>query len=269
MLELSQITNSVCQISIEAGKYLRHEHLHFSSKAIEEKGKNDLVSFVDRKSESQIISELLNLIPNSNIIAEESGTKNNESPYTWIIDPLDGTTNFVHGIPLFATSIALQYESEIVAGVIHEPNLNETFYAWKGGGAWLNGKKIEVSNTNQLSESLIATGFPYSNFKNLNLYMDFITYTIEKTRGIRRLGSAAIDLAYVACGRLDVFFEYGLKPWDVAAGIVLVKEANGIVSDFSKNNNALYGQEIVACNSIIQEEFFSVFSQIYGTNSIG
>lgn len=265
MMDLAQITKEACLIAKEAGKYLLQESKHFSSSAIEHKGKNDLVSYVDRQSESIIIKGLQKILPGSNILAEESGQLNSNSEFTWIIDPLDGTTNFVHGIPLFAVCIALKYHSEIVVGIIYEPNLNECFYAWKGSGAWLNERQIQVSQTNSLSNSLVATGFPYAEFNKLPAYMNFITYTVQNTRGMRRLGSAAVDLAYVACGRIEVFFEYGLKPWDVAAGSIIVQEAGGIVTDFSKNNNYLFGQEIIASNSKMYIEFTNVFGQIYGS----
>jgi myo-inositol-1(or 4)-monophosphatase len=174
--------------------------------------------------------------------------------YNWIIDPLDGTTNFLYGIHPHAISIALKEHDDIIAGVVYEVGGKETFTAWKNGGAWLNGRKIQVSTADKLSESLIATGFPYTDFSRLDPYMKCLTHFCRHSRGIRRLGSAAIDLAYVACGKFEAFYEYGLHPWDVAAGIILVREAGGKISDFSGNEKNLSGDEIVAATNRVFSE---------------
>ena len=200
-----------------------------------------------------LIDELKKLIPEAGFIAEESGIVESVV-YRWIIDPLDGTTNFVHKIPLFSISIALQENGQTVIGVVYEINLDECFYAWKNGPAYLNGSKICVSPTNTLTDSLIATGFPYYDFSRLPAYLEFLGYLIQKTRGIRRLGSAAVDLAYVACGRFEAFYEYGLHPWDVAAGAFIVEQAGGQLSGFDGGKDVVFGKDIIASNTLVHNE---------------
>jgi myo-inositol-1(or 4)-monophosphatase len=182
-------------------------------------------------------------------LAEEGTVSTEERPWQWIIDPLDGTTNFLHGLPFFSISLALQYEGETVIGIVYEANRQELFYSWKGASAaFLNGKPIHVSPTTQLEDSLLATGFPYYDFERMPAYIEVLQRFMRDTRGLRRFGSAALDLAYVACGRFDGYFEYSLSPWDVAAGAFLVQQAGGQVSDFSGGRDFIHGQEIVAVN---------------------
>ncbi|HEX2616257.1 MAG TPA: inositol monophosphatase family protein, partial [Flavobacteriales bacterium] len=181
----------------------------------------------------------------------------------WIIDPLDGTTNFVHGIPCYCTSVALVRGEEVLIGVVLEVTRNECFSAWKGGGAYLNGKRIHVSQRGQLLDSLLATGFPYDDFAYESAYMDLLRDLMHRSRGIRRLGSAAADLAYVAAGRFEAFYEYGLNAWDVAAGILLVLEAGGRVSDFREGDRFLFGEEIVASNGHIHREMLDVIERSF------
>jgi myo-inositol-1(or 4)-monophosphatase len=176
---------------------------------------------------------------------------------------LDGTTNFIHGLAPFCTSIALKRNDEIILGVISEPNLKETFYAWVGSQAFLNGKPITVSDTDKLDNALLATGFPYYDYSRLENYMQVFEWCMRNSRGVRRLGSAAMDLAYVACGRMDGFYEYGLKPWDVAAGSFIVQQAGGKISDFSGDNNFLFGQEIIAFNGKLHDEFVEVMGSFF------
>uniref|UniRef100_UPI003592FA45 inositol monophosphatase family protein n=1 Tax=Aquiflexum sp. TaxID=1872584 RepID=UPI003592FA45 len=183
--------------------------------------------------------------------------------YTWIIDPLDGTTNFIHGLPIFSVSIGLRYLDEIVIGVVYEINFHECFYAMKGHGAFCNGKPIKVSSVKSLSESLIATGFPYSAFSQIDAYLDVLKELMRKCHGVRRLGSAAIDLCYVACGRVEGFFEYDLKPYDVAAGALIVKEAGGAVNDFRQGDKYLFGKEILASNGYIHQEFDMLLQEVW------
>jgi myo-inositol-1(or 4)-monophosphatase len=178
-----------------------------------------------------------------------------------VIDPLDGTTNFLHGFHPYAISIALKEYNEIIAGVIYEVGGSESFSAWKGGGAWLNGSKIHVSDAAILADSLVATGFPYSDFSRIDSYMKCLTYFCKHTHGIRRLGSAAIDLAYVACGRFEVFYEYGLHPWDVAAGTLIVREAGGMVSDFAGDENNISGEEFLAANGNVFPEVLKILNK--------
>jgi len=250
-----QLCLSTCDIARKTGKYILRERLIFDDKEIESKGLHDLVSYVDKNAEKRIIEELLILIPESGFIAEEGTNTKKGIEYNWIIDPLDGTTNFIHGIPFFAISIALMRFDELVLGVVLELGRDECFYAWKDGGSFLNGNKISVSKRNNIHGALLATGFPYSDFSRVDEYMKILKWGMENSRGIRRLGSAATDLAYVACGRFDVFWEYNLKPWDVAAGAIIVKEAGGIVTDYKGLDNFLFGQEILASNGLIKIPF--------------
>ncbi len=239
----------------EAGEFIRKEAGLFDISRVEKKGLNDLVSYVDKGSEKMLVERLGKLIPDSGFIAEEGTSTRKGKKYNWVIDPLDGTTNFVHGLQPYAVSIGLMEYDEIIAGVIYEVGQNDTFSAWKDGGAWLNGRQIFVSETNSLAESLLATGFPYYDFRYIGPYMESLTYLCEYSQGIRRLGSAAVDLAYVACGKFEGFYEYGLHPWDVAAGIIIVREAGGKVSDFSGNQSNVTGVEIIASSSLIYPEF--------------
>jgi myo-inositol-1(or 4)-monophosphatase len=172
-----------------------------------------------------------------------------------VIDPLDGTTNFIHGAPPVAVSIALTEHNRPVVGVVYEIWLKEAFYAWKDSKAYLNGKEIKVSEASEIKDSLIATGFPYHNFDRISQYMETIDYFFNNTHGVRRLGSAATDLAYVACGRFDGFYEYNLSPWDVAAGALIVMQAGGRVSDFKGGDNYLFGRELISGNARIFDSF--------------
>jgi myo-inositol-1(or 4)-monophosphatase len=233
-------------------EFIRQERATFSNDKIEMKGLNDLVSYVDKTAEQQLIAALSPLVPGVAYIAEESfyqkqlPEKLPAQGSFWIIDPLDGTTNFIHGLPVFAVSVALYVDGALRLGVVWEVTSNECFYAWQGGGAWLNGKKVNVSAFQDLGKSLLATGFPYYDFGRMDDYLQIIHNLMKKSHGLRRMGSAAVDLAFVACGRFEGFFEYNLKPWDVAAGALLVIEAGGLVTDFEGNDNFLMGNQIVA-----------------------
>ena len=229
------------------------ERKSFDESKIENKGLHDLVSYVDKASEKLIIGELKNLLPESGFIAEEGTNSTKGERFNWIIDPLDGTTNYIQGLPIYAVSIALMDNEELVLGVVYEVGHDECFYAWKNGGAYLNGDSISVSECNNIHDSLLATGFPYNDFSKMNSYMNFLEWAMKNARGIRRLGSAATDLAYVACGRFDSFWEYDLKSWDVAAGALIVQEAGGIVTDYMGGNNYIFGKEIIASNKHINK----------------
>lgn len=253
-MDLKHITEQVKDAAILVGEFIRQERKIFSYDNVEVKGMNDLVSYVDKTSEKLLVEKLSIILPEAGFIVEEN-TKTGLKEYNWIVDPLDGTTNFVHGIPCYAISIGLEHKGEIISGVVYEVAQNECFHAYKNGGAFLNGTKISVSNRASLSESLIATGFPIYNFSRIDSYITVLTTLMKSTHGIRRIGAAAADLCYLACGRVDAFFEYNLNPWDVAAGALIVKEAGGTVTDFSGNNNWLFGKEIVATNKKLQTEF--------------
>ncbi len=257
-LNLEQLMHDVMTVAEATGSFVMQEFKRFNHKAIEYKGPNDLVSYVDKTAERLIVDGLSALVSGAGFITEEVQNRPVGDRYNWIVDPLDGTTNFSHGLPCFCISIALLDEKEVVCGVVYELNAGEMFSAWKNGGAYMNGKKIHVSSIDSLSHSLLATGFPYHDYSRMNSFMGVFDYCMRHTHGLRRLGSAAADLAYVACGRLEGFFEYGLNSWDVAAGVLLVKEAGGSVSDFGGNENYLNGKEIIACNKGIFSEFSHV-----------
>ncbi|HPT22318.1 MAG TPA: inositol monophosphatase family protein [Bacteroidales bacterium] len=242
------------KIAGEAAAFILKESDGFDIHRIEKKGLNDFVSYVDKGSEKMLVEKLSQLLPEAGFRTEEGTSTKKGLKYCWVIDPLDGTTNFVHGLHPYAISIALTENNESVVGVVYEVSGNEIFTAWKDGGAWLNGNRILVSKAEKLSDSLVATGFPYSDFSHLDNYMKCLTHFCKHTHGIRRLGSAAIDLSYVACGRFEAFYEYGLHPWDVAAGILLVREAGGRVSDFSGVEGNLNGEEILASTNLVFPE---------------
>ncbi len=261
-MDLEKLCTQVIEISHQVGEFILEQKNKISQQNIEAKGKNDFVTFVDKTSEQKLIDALGKILPESGFIAEENTSDKKGETYNWIIDPLDGTTNFIHGLAPFAISIALVENQEIVLGVVHELNLNETFYAWKGSKAYLNRREVQVSKTETVASSLIATGFPYYDYKRLDQFMESMKFFMNNSRGLRRLGSAATDLAYVACGRFDAFYEYSLKPWDVAAGAFIVQQAGGKISDFDKGQNWLYGQEIIAANSSSFNELQQIISEI-------
>ena len=257
-MDYQYLCDKVKEICISTGDFILSQIKKISYENIETKGKHDFVTYVDKTSEKLIIEQLSKLINDSGFIAEENTSNKTGKKFNWIIDPLDGTTNYIHGIPLYAISIALKEHDEIVLGVVYEINLKECFYAWKGSKAFLNGGEIYVSQNKFINDCLIATGFPYYDYSRLNEYMNIFTFLLKNSRGVRRLGSAAVDLAYVACGRFDVFYEYGLRPWDVAAGAFIVQQAGGLNFDFKGGNNFVFGKEIISCNSFIAEKFLNL-----------
>ena len=260
-MDLKYICSEIEKAAHEAADFILKESQGFDINRTEKKGLNDFVSYVDKGSEKMLAEKLSKLLPEAGFITEEGTSEKVGLRYCWVIDPLDGTTNFLHGFHPYAISIGLMEFDEVIAGVVYEVSGNETFTAWKNGGACLNGSKIEVSKAPKLSDSLVATGFPYSDFHRIDAYMDCLTHLCKHTHGIRRLGSAAIDLAYVACGRFEVFYEYGLHHWDIAAGMLIVREAGGRVSDFSGNEKNLTGEEFLAANSNVYSEILEIVSK--------
>lgn len=250
-----QLATSVGNIAREVGLFIKAEQVKLSSIEIETKSLNSLVSYVDKEAEKRLIAGLSQWLPEAGFIAEEGTVDPIKSKYQWIVDPLDGTTNFLHGLPIFSVSIALTHLDQLVVGVVYEVGQDELFIASKGNGTTLNGQSIGVTQTQNLSDTLLATGFPYYDFNRIPDYLDLLSECFQSTRGVRRMGSAAVDLAYVAAGRFDGFFEYGLSPWDVAAGTLLVREAGGKVSDFSMGKNCVFGKEIWASNEKIHQSF--------------
>ena len=262
MLDYKSLCEKTVEIAVEAGNYIYDRIKNFSIQAVEIKGLNNFVTEVDKAAEVMIISRLSALVKDAGFIAEEGTNQTRGSRYNWIIDPLDGTTNFIHGTPPVAVSIALVDDNVPVVGVIYEIWLKETFYAWKDSEAYLNGIVIRVSEINRLKDSLIAVGFPYNDQGQLERFMETLNYFFTRTHGVRRLGSAATDLAYVACGRYDGFYEHNLSPWDVAAGGLIVSQAGGKVTDFAGGKNYIFGREIVAANKAMHEEFLNDVARI-------
>ncbi len=258
-MNLNKIEQQVIQLANEVGAWIRNERTNYNPSDTEVKGLNDLVSYVDKTSEKKLVEGLKLILPEAGFIVEEQ-TETETKNYNWIVDPLDGTTNFIHGINCYAISIALELNGEILIGVVLEITQNECFHASKGNGAFLNGKPIKVSTTDKLGNSLIATGFPINNFSKIQAYLQTLEVFMRQTRGIRRIGAAAADLCFLACGRVDGFFEFNLKPWDVAAGALIVKEAGGIVTDFSLKDNWLFGKEVIASNTKLNTDFSGVVS---------
>ena len=261
MLQLKELLQAVESIARKTGDFILNERNSVSAEEVELKSLNSLVSYVDKTAEKMIVDGLKPLISEAGFIAEEDTESIRGKRYNWVIDPLDGTTNFLHDIPLFAISIALMDGDEVVLGVVYELGQKEMFSAVKGGGATLNGKPIRVKQTTELKDTLIATGFPYYDFDRMEGFFKLLGSLFTKTRGVRRLGSAATDLAYVACGRFDGFFEYGLSPWDVAAGALIVQEAGGKVTDYTSGENYIFGKEILAASSSIYDELYKEVNQ--------
>ncbi len=258
-MNLEKLTENVCELAFETGEFLKNEVSKLSGSDVKSKGLHNYVTYVDQESERRIVKRLSVLLPGSGFIAEENQALL-PGEFTWVIDPLDGTTNFIHGVPLYCISIGLMYQGETILGVIYEPNLKEFFYTWKGAPSYLNKTVIHVSTAQTVNESLFATGFPYYDYSLLDDYLAIFKHLLQNSHGARRLGSAAADLAYTACGRYDGFFEYGLSPWDVCAGALIVKNAGGIVSDFRGAENYIFGKQIISTNNFIYHEFMKLFS---------
>ena len=237
--------NIAVKAARRAGNIINRASLQLDQLAVQTKSPNDFVTEIDQAAEAAIIEVLRDAYPDHGILAEESG-QSGDSEYQWIIDPIDGTTNFIHGFPQYAISIALAKNDVIEQAVIFDPTRNELFTATKGRGAFLNDRRIRVSKRTRLAESLIGTGFPFREFDNVDMYLAMFKDLTQKTAGIRRPGAASLDLAYVACGRTDGFWELGLQPWDMAAGVLLVQEAGGLVSDLAGEGAYLETGNIVA-----------------------
>jgi len=252
--------NVAIKAAREAGKIINRAALDIGALKIEQKDTNDFVSEVDRGAEQAIINILKDAYPKHGFYGEESGKSNTESDSIWIIDPLDGTTNFLHGFPAYCISIALQEKGVLTQAVIYDPVRNDLFTASRGSGAFLNNRRIRVTQRTKLQESLISTGFPFKDFSYLETYINIFRDMAKKTSGLRRPGSAALDLAYVAAGFADGFFEINLSPWDIAAGALLVQEAGGIVGDFEGNESWLRTGNIVAANPKVFGQMLQVIA---------
>jgi myo-inositol-1(or 4)-monophosphatase len=253
----SEFLKLAIKVAKEAGKIQMSHFGNISS--LEKKSTNyDLLTEADKKSENHIIKQISLKYPQHSILSEERGETNNTSEYKWIIDPLDGTTNFVHNLPIFAVSIGLQLKNDTICAVVYNPAADKCFYAEKDKGAYLNDTKLSVSSSFTLSDSLIVTGFPYLHDIRYDLSFEIFKELYGKTRGIRRLGAAALDLCFVAMGRFDAFYEFELKPWDICAGSLIVSEAGGIVSDWNGLKVPDSGIRILASNNKVHNEIIEV-----------
>ena len=257
------ITERAIELSKEVAAYIEKESLNFSLDTVETKSKNDFVSYVDQEAERQIVRVLKEIMPEAGFVTEEGTAHDSGEEYLWVIDPLDGTTNFIHASTPYAISIALTYKQEPVVGVIYEITRKEIFYAWKGSKAYLNGKEIHVSETDKLPEALIVTGRPHHYMDRYPELLGSVDYFLKNTHGLRLSGSAASDLAYVACGRYDGRFEFNLKPWDIAAGVLIIQQAGGYISDFKGGNDYFRNGSVLASNKGIFEEFKTVIGGLF------
>lgn len=264
-MDLKSILDQALIVTEEAATFIRSQAGKVKSDEVITKSRNSLVSYVDQKAEEILVAGLGKIIPSAGFITEEGTVTQQTSEYTWIIDPLDGTTNFLQQIPVYSVSVALVHNGTIVIGIVSDVEQLETFYAWKGGGAWCNGERIHVSNRSDVQDAVVATGFPYSSRDVLPQLTSVFEYFLKNARGIRRLGSAAIDLAYVACGRFDVYYETTLNAWDIAGGIILVEEAGGVVTDFSGNHEMLENGQVIAAAPDIHSAVAGHIRGIFGT----
>lgn len=246
--QLELLCCRACRAVSDTAAFIADEHGKVKGAQVEEKFLNGLVSYVDRQAEQMLVERLSNLIPEAAFLTEEETVTQGDAEFQWIIDPLDGTTNFLYGVPHYSISVGLKCGDDLSLGIVHHVPAGEQFYAWSGGGAWCNGRSIRVSQRNLLRQALVSTGFPYHNFERAESWFSALRTLMEEGRGVRRFGSAALDLAWVACGRFDVFFEYGLNAWDVAGGAVLIREAGGKVCDFSGENQFMERREMLAVN---------------------
>ena len=279
-MNLEKLTHQTIEIVQQAGVFIQTEAASFGRESIEYKAVNNLVSYVDKEAERLLVSGLRQILPEAGFITEEDTTGQipDFEALNWIIDPLDGTANFIHGLPVYCVSVGLARGKEPLVGVILHLGTNELFYGWQGGGAWLESslkfgvesvklnheaaQRLRVSVAVELGESLLATGFPYYQFEKQAEYLKILEVLMQRTHGLRRMGAAAIDLAYVAAGRFEGFYEYNLNSWDMAAGVLLIKEAGGHVSDFAGGDTYLFGGNIIAACSV-HAELLAVIREVW------
>jgi myo-inositol-1(or 4)-monophosphatase len=261
---VASFLETALDIGREAAALIAHsvERQTAHGQRFELKGDHDLVTETDRASEQLIVERLRSHFPTHAIVAEEGGGHESASEYRWYVDPLDGTTNFAHGFPVFNVTLAMERAGELIVGVIIDPTRNEVFSAERGSGAYLNHRRLRVSGAKRLEDALSATGFP-SRRRHQNVNIHFYYQLAMLSHGVRRAGAAAIDLAYVACGRLDLFWEFSLNPWDMAAGVLLVQEAGGTVTDMHGGPLDLRGPHILADNTSVHDETIGLFAEIF------
>ena len=263
--KLENILQDAIPVVLEAGAYIFEKSFEKDSLKVDEKFKNNLVSIVDKEAERLLVAGLSSVLPNAGFITEEETIKSTPKEWMWVIDPLDGTTNFLRGVPAYSVSVALMKGKELMIGIVYNCALDNLFWATKGGGCFQDGEPISVTKK-PLKDSLLATGFPYYDYDRTAQYLSVLEIFMRETIGLRRLGSAALDLCYVANGTFDGFFEYSLNAWDVAAGALIVKEAGGLLSDFNGGENFIFGKEILATNSVNQADIFKIVKQGFSSN---
>ena len=261
--------NIAVKAARRAAQIINRASLDLDRLLVSKKQHNDFVTEVDKASEAAIIETLHTAYPDHSILAEESGADERESEYQWIIDPLDGTTNFIHGFPYYCVSIALVHRGVVTQAVVYDPTRNDLFTASRGRGAYLNERRIRVGKLDRLSDALIGTGFPFRDGQGLNAYTRLFSEMTLSCAGLRRPGAAALDLAYVAAGRLDGFFEQGIHPWDVAAGSLIVTEAGGLVGNYTGESDFLFRNEIVAANPKVYAQMVKVLDMYSRTRLTG
>lgn len=254
------ICHKALSVVLEASEFIRSNFNMISEAEVEEKSQNSLVSFVDKESEKILVNGLLKIIPEAGFITEEEMVEQSRRRWTWIVDPLDGTTNFLCGAPYFSVSVALYDGQNPILGIVHEVMHREVFHAIQGRGSWLNGVAVRISQKKSFHEILVGTGFPYHTANTKRGHFSALQEVLSKTRGIRRFGSAALDLCYVACGRFGAFYESSLNAYDIAAGALIVQEAGGLITDFSGENNWLEKGEILATAPQFQKEMLEITS---------
>ncbi len=263
---MSQALHPMLNVAVKAartaGTIINRASLDLDILKVTTKSANDFVTEVDQRAEESIIETLLTAYPGHGILAEESGRVHGakHSEYVWIIDPLDGTTNFIHGLPFYAVSIALAYRDQIQQAVVYDPTRNDLFYASKGRGAFMNDKRLRVSKRTRLSDSLVGTGFPFRKGDNFQRYVKMFSEVMQACAGVRRPGAAALDLCYVAAGYYDAFFETGLNPWDIAAASLIITEAGGLIGNFTGESDFMYQREVVAGNPKIYGQMVNILA---------
>lgn len=259
-LKYKELCLAACELVGQVAEFISSQAGKVSHEEIEDKSWNSLVSYVDKTAEEMLVKGLGKLLPSATYVTEEETVNSEKSDLYWVIDPLDGTTNFLHQIPFYSTTIALVENGETVLGIVYGIPLNECFYAWKGSQAYLNGVEITVSTEQRFDKALTVIGFPYDK-SIMDYYVEFLLHLAKFSRGLRRMGSAALDLAYVASGRFDAFFEYGLNAWDVTGGAFIVQQAGGKVSDFSGGGDYIFGRQIIASNPSLYPEFLTIVKE--------
>lgn len=270
MVDLKQLVEQVKAVAIDTGNFLKEQRAAFDRSAVQEKGPHDYVSYVDKASEKRLVEQLTSLLPDAGFITEEKTTRQYaEEVYCWVIDPLDGTTNFIHDMAPYCVSIALRNKEEVLLGVVYEVCRDECFWAYKGGGAYMNDKSIHVTDINMMDRAQILLGFPYDSERFRPIILHAIAQMYGKVGAERLLGSAAAELCYVAAGRAEGRIEGLLGPWDVAAGCLILSEAGGMTTDFSGGDTYLNGKEVLASNGKIHEQLKTIITNALKTQNYG